>query len=305
MDPALGSALRQDSLRAIALPTLFVGAVHNDFLPWESHGARYASGIPSAQRILLEGQEGHFIFLTPCRYSVRVMGVPLCEDRPGVDRTTVQVALAQGLADFIRPDNEPVTVTRLADETPRTSGIPGNRLLQILYFTPLWVFALLAGLTMFGLMQARTRRVPVGVALLLPAAMLVLSLSGVLQYVGLSWPPLSAWLLGVGATSALGFRSMRSEAVSYDANSRRLTIAGSWIPLLVILGIFWVRYAVGAARAMELEVVRSPVAQLSISLALGALSGFFAARGLLFWRTFAAGRNVQPLASGAQTRRNG
>jgi predicted dienelactone hydrolase len=52
LDPALGSALRQESLRAIAVPALFVGAVHNDFLPWESHGARYASGIPGLQKIL-------------------------------------------------------------------------------------------------------------------------------------------------------------------------------------------------------------------------------------------------------------
>ena len=299
MDPALGSALRQESLRAIALPTFFVGAIHNDFLPWESHGARYATGIPGSQRILLEGQEGHFIFLTPCRHTVKVMGVSLCEDRPGVDRTAVQLALAKGVADFVRPDNEPVTVTRLAGEVPHTSSIPSNMLFQILYFTPPWVFGLLAGLAVFGLMQARTRRVPVWLALLLPTAMMVLSLSGVLQYVGLSWPALLAWLLGVSATSALGLRAMGTETATYDASSRKLTIAGSWVPLFVILGIFCVRYAIGVARGMELEVVRSPAAQISISLALGALSGFFAARGLFFWRVHAASRSAQTLASDA------
>jgi len=29
--------------------SLIVGAIHNDFLPWNNHGARYAAGIPNAQ----------------------------------------------------------------------------------------------------------------------------------------------------------------------------------------------------------------------------------------------------------------
>lgn len=42
-------------------------------------------------------------------------------------------------------------------------------------------------------------------------------------------------------------------------------MAGSWILLLVILGIFSVRYAIGVASAMELEVVRDRNVQLAVS----------------------------------------
>ena len=283
LDPALGPALRQETLRAAALPVLFVGAVHNDFLPWESHGGRYAAALPSSQTIRLEGGEGHFIFVTPCRHSVRVMGVPLCEDRAGVDRKAVQVAVAKAVVDFVRTDNEPVISAQLPDSTRRTAGMPSNTVLQILYFTPTWVFGLLAGLVAFGLMQTRTRRVPVWLALLLPAGMTVLSLSGVLQYVSQPGFALLAWLFGVCATSALSLR-VRPEAAQYDASSRRLMIAGSWVPLFVILGIFCVRYAIGVATGMGLETIRSLLAQAASSLLLGALSGFFVARLLLFCR---------------------
>ncbi len=289
LDPALGSALEQESWKGIALPSLFVGATHNDFLPWETQGARYASAMPGVQTVLLEGQEGHFIFLTPCRHAAEVAGVRLCEDRPGVDRAEVQAALVPRIADFVRPDNEPAAVTRLAGEQERAGNIPSNAVLQILYFTPPWVFGLLAGLVVFGLMQTRTRGVPIWLALLLPITMLILSLSGVLQYVGLSWPALAAWVLGVSATSVLVLRAMRPEAAVYDADSRKLTIAGSWVPLFVILGIFGVRYAMGVAKGMELEIIQTSAAQVTISLILGALSGFFAARGLFLWRVQAAG----------------
>ncbi len=203
LDPALGSAVRQDSLQAIALPTLFVGAKHSEILPWESHGARYVAALPNARTLLLQGEEGHFVFLTPCRYDVKVFGIALCEDRPGVDRSAVQAAISQTVLDFVRPDDEPATVKRLEGGRVRSTPIPSNPILQILYFTPPWVFGMLSGLVISGLMQARTRRVPLWFALLFPAAMLMLSLSGVVSDAGLSWPALTAWLVGVAAATVL------------------------------------------------------------------------------------------------------
>ena len=71
---------------------------------------------------------------------------------------------------------------------------------------------MLAALCVFGLLQTRTRRVAMWLALLLPAAMLILSLSGILQYVGLWLPALAAWVLGIGAASlsVAGFPCWRS-----------------------------------------------------------------------------------------------
>lgn len=289
LDPALGSGLQTESLGSIALPSLIIGATHNDFLPWANHGAQYAAGIPNSQTIALSGQEGHFVFLTPCRHKAQVMGVPLCEDRPGVNRAGVHRDLAQRVVEFVKLDNEPVSV---ASQTERGSPASAryahsSTFFQILLYTPTWVFALLAGLCVFGLMQARTRRVAVWLALLLPAAMPVLSLSGVLQYVGLWWPALAAWLLGISAASMLCLKTINPDTAQYDAESRKLLIAGSWIPLLVILGIFFVRYAMGVGLGMQLEIARNGAVQLGVSLLLGAFSGFFFARGLVFWRTYA------------------
>jgi hypothetical protein len=54
----------------------------------------------------------------------------------------------------------------------------------------------------------------------------------------------------------------------------------------MILGIFCLRYAMGVAIGMGLEIARSALAKAGASLALGALTGFFAARALLFWRMY-------------------
>lgn len=290
MDPALGSAVRLETLRALKIPSLHVGAVHSDILPWASHGARYAAGLSHARTLRLEGQEGHFVFVTPCRLDVKVLGVPLCEDRPGVDRAAVQERVANAVVEFVRTDDEPQTVARIA--TRSVHSIPGNTLLQILHFTPRWVFGLLVALVIVGSMQARTRRVPVGLALTLPAAMLLLSLTSVLRDSSLTRLAPVAWLLGLGIATALGLRVMRADAATYDAGSRRLVIAGSRAPLFVILGIFLVRYAIGVVNGMNLELARIPAVVLGAGLLLGAFSGFFVARGLRFWRVHAAHRTV-------------
>lgn len=301
LDPAQGFALQPDSLKAIALPSLIVGARHDDFLPWENHGQRYAAGIPNAQSVVLEGQEGHFVFLNPCQHKVEVMGVSLCRDRPGVDRAAVQRDLAPRIVAFVSQDNEPSVVTThpgagaSVGEEVSIGDLPSNMLFEILIHTPPWVFALLVGLAAFGLMQVRTRPVPTWLALLLPAGMMALSLSSVLLYVGLWAPALAAWAVGLGAVAALYGRAINPETARYDEQSRKLVIAGSWLPLLVILAIFVVRYAMGVADGMGLEIFRDRYVQSAVSLLLGGFSGFFLARGITFWRAFAA--RPQPVAS--------
>lgn len=286
LDPAMGAALRQDSLAGIALPSLIVGARNDDFLPWEAQGRRYADGIPGSRRFLLQGQEGHFVFLDSCQYAVEVMGVPLCRDRPGVDREAVHRELASRLIAFLRLDNEPTAVTQ-------HPGVARSSVLNfahsasfwdILRHTPHWVFALLAGLCVFGAMQTRTRRVAVPLALFLPAAMLVLSLTGVLRYAGGQWLDLAAWLFGVAIAAPLCQRWMEPGTIRYEHESRRLVIKGSWIPLGVILAIFLIRYLLGVASALQFPILDTGYFLPLISGSLGALSGFFLARGLVYWR---------------------
>ena len=206
-----------------------------------------------------------------------------------MDRAAVQRDLTRRIVEFVRLDNQPASVARQSGAPSKTSVLyaHGGGFSQILLYTPPWVWALLAGLSVFGLMQVRTRRVPMWLALLMPAAMLVLSVTGVLQYVGWSPFALAAWpVLGLSAVSVPCLKIMRSEAARYDTDAGKLIVAGSWIPLLMILAIFSVRYAMGVAHGMEFQIIQDLNFQLAVSMFLGGFSGFFLARGILFWATF-------------------
>ncbi len=282
IDPALGAGAQLESLQKIKIPSLVIGAANNDFLSWANQGQRYAENIPNAHITLLNGQEGHFVFLNACTNSIKVMDVALCEDRAGVDRNVVHARLAQDILEFIHT-NDAAFVARTKEPTAKEYKRSAS-ILDILMYTPRWVFGLLAMLVMFGLMQARTRAVKIQVALIIPVVMLVLSLTGVLHYLGWQLPVLTCWLAGIILSTWLCLKLIGKNSARFNVENRKLIIQGSWLPLIVILGIFITRYALGVVTAMQLSIVHATYFPFVVSLILGAWSGFFLARGLAFWQ---------------------
>jgi predicted dienelactone hydrolase len=100
LDPALGPGYPASTLAEVKIPVLVVGAVDNDFLPFEWHAAHYARHIPKAALLPLTTGEGHFVYLDSGHSDQTAAGVSLCRDRPGVDRDQVHHRLCGVIADF-------------------------------------------------------------------------------------------------------------------------------------------------------------------------------------------------------------
>lgn len=153
-------------------------------------------------------------------------------------------------------------------------------LMQILARTPSWVFALFAALLALGLSQARARQVPLVRALALPAAMVGLSGWGVGSAFGGTGGPLATWLAAGLLCGSLVLRGPVHPEVRYDAMKRRFLLPGSWVPLVLILGIFCTKYAVGVSLAMHPTLAMDDGFALATSAVYGAFSGVFAGRAL-------------------------
>lgn len=97
MEPAMGASFEAADLRGVAAASEIVWTRPGDFLPFEPQAERLTRLLPRASLEVLEGGAGHFVFLAECDLPIDVLGVPLCEDPPGVDRDRVHqrvVALA-------------------------------------------------------------------------------------------------------------------------------------------------------------------------------------------------------------------
>lgn len=281
IDPTLGYGATPESLANVQLPTLIVGAQNNDFLPWENHGARYAKGIQSSKAHLLTGAEGHFIFLDACTNDIFVMGVPLCKDRAGVDRAATHAALIPFILDFVRENNIVIDAAKKVVEREK-AAFNFDKITQILMYTPQWVFGLLAGLIVLGLMQVPTRQVPIQAVFIMPVAMTMMSLIGTLMDLGFTAITILCWVLGAALVTLLLLKLINNSSAAYDHTTRKLRLQGSWIPLLIILAIFCTRYALGMSLGMNLAIVHEFYFAPLMSFILGTLSGYFIAQGIKY-----------------------
>lgn len=155
---------------------------------------------------------------------------------------------------------------------------------QILSHTPAWVFALFTLLAWLGARQLRASSTHLVRATAVPLAMVALAVYGVSSaFGGAGAGPLAlaGWALGAAAALALVARLPLHAAVRYDPFSRRFLLPGSPWPLVLMMGIFATKYAVGVLLAMHPALAHQGSFATGISTLYGLFSGLFTGRA---WR---------------------
>lgn len=152
-------------------------------------------------------------------------------------------------------------------------------LASIVSHTPTWVFVVLAGLMLIGLRQTQPRTVSRRRLIMLPLAVAGYSLYGVAMASHGSPLALTVWLASVLAAFALTRALPPSGAVSETAGTVR--VPGSWVPMVVILGLFTARYAYNVMLALHPEVMHSSAFMAVFSALFGFLGGLLLSRSVL------------------------
>ena len=170
-------------------------------------------------------------------------------------------------------------------------------LMQILTHTPKWVFVLFVGLLWLGLKQMLPRSMGINRATIVPLAMTALSLYGVVSVFGETPQTLLTWVVGAAVAFAVYFQLSSTAKIQYDAASRRFNVPGSVVPLILFMGIFLTKYAVGVSITLQPALAHDSSFALSIGMLYGAFSGVFLARAAQLWRVALA----QPQADAHKT----
>jgi hypothetical protein len=153
-------------------------------------------------------------------------------------------------------------------------------LLQIVQHTPVWVWGLLAALVAYGWSQARSREMSLTRVTVLPLVLLALSFAGVVSTFAHATVAILAWGVGVGAAMALGRRFLTVRGASWSAQTGLLHVPGSWLPMVLMLALFLIKYGVGVTLALNHGLATSAAFGACCGLAYGSFSGLFAARAL-------------------------
>lgn len=147
---------------------------------------------------------------------------------------------------------------------------------------PSWVYLLLIALIVLGVRRLKTRDVPLVVALIPSGAFLIWSLVGASAFAGRAGFLFAAtsWATGAvgGGVSAIVVPEARGERLP----NGRIRQPGSWLPLIMYLGVFVIRFACGAWAAVVPEQAGTATA---IGIAVGAAVTMRLIVGIARWRT--------------------
>lgn len=162
-------------------------------------------------------------------------------------------------------------------------------LIEIFRHTPAPIWALLALLVVLGASQMRARTVGLRRTTVLPLVFVTLSLAGVVGTFGQHAAALLAWALGLCAALALLHGRVDTTRVCYAADTRRFTLPGSVWPLLLMLSIFVVKFAVAVALMRQPGLRDASAFALTASAASGFFSGAFLGRAMALWALLRSG----------------
>ena len=151
---------------------------------------------------------------------------------------------------------------------------------QILINTPVWVWGLLAGLLVLGFSQTRSRSVGLARVVLLPLGLGAFSLYGTVSAFGASPAVLGSWLATAVVLVLVVTQFALPAGTAYDSVTRRFQLPGSWVPMVLIMGIFLTKYAVGVNLVMHPELKVHTNFSLAIGTLYGVFSGVFAGRAV-------------------------
>jgi hypothetical protein len=168
-------------------------------------------------------------------------------------------------------------------------------LIQILRGTPIWVYALFVGLIVLGYLQSKPRILAPARVAILPVALGVFSLTRVLAVFGPDALALLAWTAGTAAALLLNRALKQPAGARWSAATGTFHVPGSWVPLILMMAVFFARYALAVSLVMTPGLVHSAGFATAAGLGFGLLSGIFLARALRVWSQ----RTPQPVFSRA------
>ncbi len=150
---------------------------------------------------------------------------------------------------------------------------------------PVWVLPLFLGLMALGWTQTRARTLNRTRVLVMPVVMLLFSLFSLVSLFGFSIFALGAWAFGVCLGAGVVFRFVSREGMRFDASQNKFTLPGSYLPWALIVGIFSLRFVVGAMSGSGAASLHSVAVIVAIASAGGFFSGCFSGRALALLQT--------------------
>lgn len=151
-------------------------------------------------------------------------------------------------------------------------------MLKVINNIPIFVWPLFVLLLIGGLKARKTNRVSFIALLLIPAGFFSWSfISFLTRYAG-DLIPILLWFLCLGIGCLIGFSHTQRLPLRFDQKKKMVEMPGSWIPLMLSMSIFTVKFSIALMRSLFPDLNDSMIL-LGLELFSTILLGIFVGRG--------------------------
>jgi hypothetical protein len=169
-------------------------------------------------------------------------------------------------------------------------------LIEIVRHTPGWVWVLLVVLLALGWSQSKDRAVAVPRLVILPLVMFALGLSTL-------WPAMHklpavglVWITTLALAAAASARWLVPQQARWDSAAHRLQMPGSWLPMLLILATFAVKYCFGVLQGLMPALAAGSGFLVVMCAVSGLVSGLWLGRGFALLALARSGQRADTIA---------
>jgi hypothetical protein len=151
-------------------------------------------------------------------------------------------------------------------------------LAQIILHTPVWVWAILAFLVYRGMLASIDRETTIRQVLILPLVLLALSIQGIASTFGANGTAGLSWFACAVVGSVLTWLLFRRDSIAAHPGRGVIFQRGSWMPMMLMMGIFLTKYAVAVLLAMQPQRGQDALFVASVCGLYGVFNGIFIGR---------------------------
>lgn len=156
-------------------------------------------------------------------------------------------------------------------------------MIKIIYNTPVYVWPLLALLIWGGWKSRKTYIIAWKDLLIMPLVMFFWAISSMLQRYDAF--PIYFWMSSMLIGIWLGAITVRRLHLQFDKRKKLIQIEGSWMPMILSLSIFSLRYVLGIAYAMRPDLSNMIIFNILENIAV-IVSGMFLGRIIGYWKKY-------------------
>lgn len=150
-------------------------------------------------------------------------------------------------------------------------------ILDILWGTPWWVYALFVYLLIVGIKSLRPDSASLPRLLIAPTVFIIWSLYSINVKYGLSPTTVGLWALALSIGIFIGL-SILSKGIKINRQNMLVHIPGSWYPLICFMIFFVLKYSLGVTYAIAPNYATNIFFWTTDILASGLISGIFVGR---------------------------